>query len=129
MSKQTLPWIDYCPNFLDPARAQKVFDWISSLNLKPETGSCTDTPTHDSIQWGPRQAYLTCVAPDVRIQSSGPIPIQLSKLHAEIEQRYQVIPPPPSYCCLLPRGPLTTGPGRCYPSHPGEQSPGDIDVA
>lgn len=89
MRKQTLPWIDYCPNFLDQVRAQKIVDWIDSLNLKPETGSCTDAPTHDSIQWGPRQAYLTCVAPGVRIQSSGPIPVQLSKLHEEIEQRYQ----------------------------------------
>jgi alkylated DNA repair dioxygenase AlkB len=83
------PWIEYTPGFLAPERAKAIFDWISTQNLKPETGDCTKPPTHDSIQWGPRQAYIHCVPFGVRIQSSGPIPAKLSKLHAELEQRYQ----------------------------------------
>jgi alkylated DNA repair dioxygenase AlkB len=82
-------WIDYTADFLVSERAKAMFDWINTQSLKPETGRCGEAPTHDSIQWGPRQAYIACVAPGVRIQSSGPIPVRLSKLHAEIEQRYQ----------------------------------------
>jgi alkylated DNA repair dioxygenase AlkB len=83
------PWIEYIQTYLIPERAKAILNWINTQNLKPETGRCGEAPTHDSIQWGPRQAYITCVAPGVRIQSSGPIPVRLSKLHAEIEQRYQ----------------------------------------
>lgn len=83
-----IPWTDYIADFLAPERAKAIFDWINTQTLKPETGNCGEAPTHDSIQWGPRQAYTACVAPGVRIQSSGPIPWQLSKLHAEIEHRY-----------------------------------------
>jgi len=68
------PWIDYKADFLTPERAKVIFDWISTQDLKAETGRCGEAPTHDSIQWGPRQAYIACVAPGVRIQSSGPIP-------------------------------------------------------
>jgi hypothetical protein len=83
------PWIDYDPNFLAPERAQALFDWLNTQAMKPETGNCTKPPTHDTIQWGPRQAYLTCVPSQFRVDSSGPIPNRLSKLHKEIEERYQ----------------------------------------
>lgn len=83
------PWTDYHADFLAPDRAKAIFEWINAQDLKPETGRCGEAPTHDSIQWGPRQAYIACVAPGVRIQSSGPIPARLSKLHTEIEERYQ----------------------------------------
>jgi len=82
-------WIEYVPDFLEAGRAQKIFQWINTLPLQQETGSCTEAPTHDTIQWGPRQAYLSCVPGEYRVTSSGPIPDRLSKLHAEIEQRYQ----------------------------------------
>jgi hypothetical protein len=59
------------------------------MRMQPETGDCIHPPTHDTIQWGPRQAYLACVPSKYRVTSSGPIPNKLSKLHAEIKQRYQ----------------------------------------
>jgi hypothetical protein len=83
------PWIDYEPAFLAPNRAQAIFNWLNGLSMKPETGECKKPPTHDTIQWGPRQAYLYCVPHVYRVKSTGPIPGQLSKLHSEIQQRYQ----------------------------------------
>ncbi|HWY53585.1 MAG TPA: hypothetical protein VNZ03_03935 [Terriglobales bacterium] len=83
------PWIDYDPDFLAPDRTKALFDWLNALAMKPETGGCTKPPTHDTIQWGPRQAYLACVPAEYRVSSSGPIPNRLAKLHAEIEDRYQ----------------------------------------
>jgi len=82
-------WIDYQSCFLDQVRAQHIFDWLSKQPMRPETGECKKPPTHDTIQWGPRQAYLACVPSEFRVTSSGPIPQELSKLHTEIEQRYQ----------------------------------------
>jgi len=83
------PWIDYVPDFLVPERAKALFDWLNAQAMKPETGNCTKPPTHDTIQWGPRQAYLACVPSQFRVVSSGPIPNRLSKLHREIEECYQ----------------------------------------
>jgi alkylated DNA repair dioxygenase AlkB len=82
-------WHDYHPSFLEAGRAKAIFDWLNRQSMKPETGECTKPPTHDTIQWGPRQAYIFCVPSEYRVASSGPIPNQLSKLHSEIEQRYQ----------------------------------------
>jgi alkylated DNA repair dioxygenase AlkB len=86
----TLPWIDYEPAFLEAGRAKQIFDWINLQRLIPETGKCKGAkPTHDTIQWGPRQAYLACVPAEYRVISSGPIPDELLKLHGKIEQRYR----------------------------------------
>jgi len=83
------PWIDYKPAFLATDRANAIFNWLNEQSLRPETGECGKPPTHDTIQWGPRQAYISCVPVEYRVMSSGPIPVQLSKLHEEIEELYQ----------------------------------------
>jgi hypothetical protein len=57
----TYPWIDYDADFPASERAAAILDWINTLNLRPKTGRCGEVPTHDSIQWGPRQAYVACV--------------------------------------------------------------------
>ena len=52
-------WHDYHPSFLEAGRAKAIFDWLNKQPMKPETGECTKPPTHDTIQWGPRQSvYL-----------------------------------------------------------------------
>jgi len=95
MGKQSRPWIDFEPTFLDEAEADDLLSW---LNARPEwqkeNGYCPKPGQpvineHDSIQWGPRQAYLACVPAEFRITSSGPIPQELEGLQKRIEQRYQ----------------------------------------
>ena len=83
-------WIDYQPNFLSADEAQKRFAWANDLNLwQQETGQCDAAPTHDTIQWGPRQAYLACVPGEFRVKSSGEIPSELLPLHGTVERRYK----------------------------------------
>jgi hypothetical protein len=82
-------WIDFEPAFLPPKRAHELFDWLNRQSFSAETASCTSAPTHDTLHFGPRQAYLSCVPSEFRVVSSGPIPSELLKLHNEIEQRYR----------------------------------------
>lgn len=87
-------WIDFVTDFLSKDRAGKLLDWFMARpEWKQEDGYCPKPgqdmkPQHDSLQWGPRQAYNACVPTEFRIVSSGPIPHKLSKLHDEIENRY-----------------------------------------
>jgi alkylated DNA repair dioxygenase AlkB len=91
----TAPWHDYDPAFLAPQRAYALLAWLNKRHeWKQEDGYCPKAeqamkPQHDALQWGPRQAYNACVPPEFKIQSSGPIPHKLSKLHDEIAQRYR----------------------------------------
>ncbi len=95
MVKQLKPWIDFEPAFLDKAEADDISSWLDAgVEWQKENGYCPKpgqpvVNEHDSIQWGPRQAYLACVPAEFRIVSSGPIPQELKALHARIEQRYQ----------------------------------------
>ena len=83
------PWIEFVPDFLDATRAQELLDWINTLDLKPETGNCPAKVGHDTIHFGPRQAYMKCVPEEFQVESSGPIPEYLRPLHEEMERRYQ----------------------------------------
>ena len=85
--KQAKPWIDYDSAFLTDTT--KLSDWLQTLPYKPETGACDRAPTHDTIQFGPRQAYVSCVPKEFRVTSSGPIPEELKELHERVERRYQ----------------------------------------
>ncbi len=93
--KHWIDSIDYAPDFLDESRAGKFFSWLQSRpEWQQEDGYCPKPgqqmkAQHDTLQWGPRQAYLTCVPKEFRIVSSGPIPAKLSKLHSEVCERYQ----------------------------------------
>jgi hypothetical protein len=83
-------WIDYQLSFLDSAQASALFDWANALeNYAQETGSCTTQPTHDTIQYGPRQAYLSCVPKEFRVTSSGDIPEHLATLHNKVQNLYR----------------------------------------
>ena len=88
------PWFEFVPDFLDTAKADELLAWLNARQeWQKEDGYCA-TPErslvnqHDSIQWGPRQAYLACVPVEFRIKSSGPIPQALRALHERVEQRY-----------------------------------------
>jgi alkylated DNA repair dioxygenase AlkB len=85
---QAKDWIDYQPTFLSTKNSDGLFSFLNSQPLSPETGSCILEPTHDSLQWGPRQAYLKCVPENFRIKSSGEIPEFMMRLHNLIQEKY-----------------------------------------
>jgi hypothetical protein len=62
--------------------------WSAVTGYKFETGSCTLEPTHSTVQYGPRQAYLTCVPKIYRVQSSGDAPDFLAAEQARLEAKY-----------------------------------------
>ena len=81
---------DHVADFRYAGRPNEIFDFCNSLpRMKPEVGNCKDKPTHDTVQFGPRQAYLDCVPDEFRVVSSGPIPGFLMPELEEIERRYR----------------------------------------
>jgi hypothetical protein len=83
-------WIDFTPNYLTEDEQQSLLAIIRTLKCTPETGQCgpNGIPSHDTIHFGPRQAYLTCVPAEFRVQTAGPIPDFLKPLHTRLENRY-----------------------------------------
>ena len=83
------PHFEYVEDFLSPVEATELFNRLKELpGYKFETGSCDLEPTHSTVQFGPRQAYLDCVPKVYRVQSSGDIPDSLVVLKGRLEQMY-----------------------------------------
>lgn len=83
------PRFEYVEDFLSSAEATELFNRLKELpGYKFETGSCDLEPTHSTVQFGPRQAYLDCVPKVYRVQSSGDIPDFLAVLKDRLEQIY-----------------------------------------
>src|SRR5271163_249134 len=87
------PWYEFIPDFLD--NADEILEWLRKQpGWQKEDGYCPTLKRpmrdqHSTIQWGPRQAYSSCVPPEFRITSSGPIPDFLKPLTERIELRYR----------------------------------------
>jgi alkylated DNA repair dioxygenase AlkB len=87
------PWYEFVPDFLD--NPDEILAWLyKQSGWRKEDGYCPTLKRpmrdqHSTIQWGPRQAYNSCVPPDFRIRSSGPIPDFLKPLTERIEERYK----------------------------------------
>src|SRR5271169_4877965 len=84
-----IPKHEYIPEHLLSANADELFKRLQECpGYKFETGSCTLEPTHSTVQYGPRQAYLTCVPKVYRVQSSGNVPDFLAAEQARLEAMY-----------------------------------------
>jgi len=57
------PKYEYVPDFLTPEDAAELFANLErQRGFVLETGQCKGAkPSHATVQWGPRQAYLSCV--------------------------------------------------------------------
>src|SRR5579862_2360982 len=83
------PRYEYIADFLPSAEAANLFKRLKGLpGYKFETGSCDLEPTHSTVQFGSRQAYLDCVPKIYRVQSSGDIPDFLAVLKDRLEETY-----------------------------------------
>lgn len=84
------PNYEYIPDFLTSGVSKVLFDKLESQpGLIPEIGQCRGAkPSHATIQWGPRQAYLSCVPQEYRVRSSGDIPDWLMPLKLRLEEKY-----------------------------------------
>jgi alkylated DNA repair dioxygenase AlkB len=81
------PRYEYVPNFLSPDKAEDLFERLKAIpGFKFETGSCELEPTHSTVQFGPRQAYLDCVPMIYRVKSCGEIPDFLAVLKDRLEE-------------------------------------------
>jgi len=84
-----IPRHEYISDDQSPTEAEEFFKRLQELpGYKFETGSCTLEPTHSTVQFGPRQAYLTCVPKIYRVQSSGDAPDFLAAEQARLEAKY-----------------------------------------
>jgi len=87
------PWYEFVPNFLD--NPDEILAWLHGQSgWRKEDGYCPTLKRpmrdqHSTIQWGPRQAYNSCVPPEFRITSSGQIPDFLKPLTERIELRFR----------------------------------------
>lgn len=89
------PWYDFDSDFLDNNEAGEILAWLyQQPNWHQEDGYCPTLKRpmrnqHSTIQRGPRQAYNSCVPPEFRITSSGPVPDFLKALTERIKLRYR----------------------------------------
>lgn len=84
-----IPRHEYISDYKSPSGADKFSSRLQELHgYKFETGSCTIEPTHSTVQYGPRQAYLTCVPEVYRVQSLGDAPDFLAAEQARLEALY-----------------------------------------
>jgi hypothetical protein len=82
-------WIDFVPDFLSDDEQQSLISIILTLKCTPEIGQCkTAIPSHDTIHFGPRQAYMVCVPQEFRVRSAGPILDVFQPLTNRIQNRY-----------------------------------------
>jgi hypothetical protein len=86
----TDPRYEYIADFLAAREAEELFAWLENQKgFQLEIGQCRGAlPSHATIQWGPRQAYLSCVPKPYRIGSSGDIPEYLTGLKRRLEEKY-----------------------------------------
>lgn len=83
------PRYEYNPTLLSPEQSVDLFAQLKGLSgWKLEGGSCTLEPTHSTVQFGPRQAYLDCVPKIYRVQSSGEVPDFLAAYQVRLEEMY-----------------------------------------
>ena len=83
------PRYEYVPDFLLPDESTRLFNQLERVDgFHLETGSCTLKPSHATVQWGPRQAYLSCVPKPYRVGSLGDIPNWLMPLKLRLEEKY-----------------------------------------
>jgi alkylated DNA repair dioxygenase AlkB len=86
-------WFEFAPDFLE--NPEEILKWLYAQgNWHKEDGYCPTASRrmrdqHSTIQWGPRQAYNSCVPSEYRITSSGPIPDFLRPLTERIEKLYR----------------------------------------
>jgi alkylated DNA repair dioxygenase AlkB len=87
----TEPKFEYIPDFLTAQDADDLFAWLETQRgFQLEIGQCNGAkPSHATVQWGPRQAYLSCVPKPYRIGSSGDIPEYLMGLKRRLEEKYK----------------------------------------
>jgi hypothetical protein len=86
----TLPRFEYVPDFLSQTDANELFANLErQRGFVLEIGQCNGAkPSHATVQWGPRQAYLSCVPKPYRIGSSGDVPAFLRGLKSRLEEKY-----------------------------------------
>src|ERR1700674_5636214 len=83
------PRYECIPDFISPEESVCLSNWLETIDgFHLETGSCTLKPSHATVQWGPRQAYLSCVPKPYRVGSSGDIPDQIVPFKLRAEKRY-----------------------------------------
>jgi hypothetical protein len=83
------PRFEYIPTFLLHQESADLFNRLEHVDgFHLETGSCKLKPSHATVQWGPRQAYLSCVPMPYRVGSSGDIPDWLMPLKLRLEAKY-----------------------------------------
>lgn len=93
--RRYVPKHEYISDFLFRSNANELLAKLETVRgLILETGACDirkTPPTHATIQWGARQAYLNCVPKPFRAKSSGDIPEWLLPLKTRLEQKYRCI--------------------------------------
>lgn len=84
------PFFEYEEYFLTDEEAEYYFRSTLPLPMLPEIGTCNGqtVPTHSTIHFGPRQAYLSCAPEEFRVKSSGPIPSYLLPVTERLRRRY-----------------------------------------
>jgi len=83
------PRWEYIPDFLPTEESADLFRQLEKVTgFHMKTGSCTLKPSHATVQWGPRQAYLSCVPKEYQVKSSGDIPDLLVPLKLRLEKIY-----------------------------------------
>src|SRR5712691_4070544 len=83
------PKFEYIPDITLPDEAVDLFARLEQARgFHLETGHCTLKPSHATVQWGPRQAYMDCVPNAYRAKSSGDIPEWLMPLKQRLEMKY-----------------------------------------
>lgn len=84
------PRFEYVPSFVSAEESADLFARMEEVpGFVLEVGQCNGTvPSHATVQWGPRQAYLSCVPKPYRIGSSGEIPSWLMPLKLRLEEKY-----------------------------------------
>jgi alkylated DNA repair dioxygenase AlkB len=87
------PKYEYVEGFVSSEECEELIQKMEQSEgwLEKETGSCTVPPSHATIHWGPRQAYLDCVPTEYRAKSSGEIPEFLIPLQKRLENKYDCV--------------------------------------
>jgi alkylated DNA repair dioxygenase AlkB len=87
----TFPKYEYIPEFLSGEEALELYNNLEKqdgFKLKLEIGQCNVKPSHATVQWGPRQSYLSCIPKPYRVTSSGDVPNFLRYLKTRLEGKY-----------------------------------------
>jgi alkylated DNA repair dioxygenase AlkB len=87
------PKFEYIPDYVTSDEGSAIIADLENSEgwVDKETGSCTVPPSHATIHFGPRQAYLDCVPKEYRATSAGEIPDFLLPLKARLEAQYGCI--------------------------------------